>query len=156
MTTRLNPELIKLIAKEDPDYARKVERDWKRAMIVLARNDPAVFCQYVLRNGKTGGAIYLTPEHVALHKLIQPYSRTAVWTYPEFGKGIPLTESVPTPNGWASMGDLVEGSKVFGSDGRAATVTWVSPTHNIQVYDVEFDDGVVVRTDEEHLWLAYS
>ena len=156
MTTRLNPELIKLIAKEDPDYARKVERDWKRAMIVLARNDPAVFCQYVLRNGKTGGAIYLTPEHVALHKLIQPYARTAVWTYPEFGKGIPLTESVPTPNGWASMGDLVEGSKVFGSDGRAATVTWVSPTHNIQVYDVEFDDGVVVRTDEEHLWLAYS
>jgi len=153
---KLNPELIKHIAQEDPEYAMKIERDYKRAMIVLARNDPAMFCQYVLRNGKTGGAIYLTPEHVALHKLIQPYSRTAVWTYPEFGKGVPISESIPTPNGWSTMGDLVEGSRVFGSDGKPVTVTWVSPTHNIRCYDVEFDDGVVIRTDEEHLWLAYS
>lgn len=156
MTTQLNRDLIALIAKEDPQWAAELEREYKRAMIVLARNDPAMFCQYVLRNGLTGGAIYLTPEHVKLHSLIQPYSRTVIWTYPEFGKGIPHCENIPTPDGWVKMGDLVEGSKVFGSDGKPANVTWVSPTHNIRVYDVEFDDGAVVRTDEEHLWLAYS
>jgi intein/homing endonuclease len=153
---KLNPDLIKFIAKEDPEHAVQLERDYKRAMIILARNDPAMFCQYVLRNGKTGGAIYLTPEHVALHKLIQPCSRTAVWTYPEFGKGLDLNTDIPTPSGWVKMSDIQVGSSVFGSDGIEARVIWVSPIQNIRVFDVEFDDGVVIRCDESHLWSAYS
>ena len=154
---KLNPELIKHIAQEDPEYAMKIERDYKRAMIVLARNDPAMFCQYVLRNGKTGGAIYLTPEHVALHKLIQPYSRTAVWTYPEFGKACHVNEVVATTNGWKTMGDLEVGDMVFALDGIPTKIVWTSPIQeNRKVYEIEFDDGVKVTADADHLWVAQN
>jgi len=151
VTSTLNRDLIALIAKEDPQYAMELERDYKRAMIVLSRNDPAMFCQYVLRNGQTGGAIYLTPEHVKLHSLIQPYSRTVIWTYPEFGKAYHTNEAVPTLNGWKKMGDLVVGDHVFAMDGSPTEVVWTSPIHeDRKVYEIEFDDGVKAVADAEH------
>ena len=157
MTTQLNRDLIALIAKEDPQYAAELERDYKRAMIVLARNDPAMFCQYVLRNGQTGGAIYLTPEHVKLHSLIQPYSRTVIWTYPEFGKAVGVSENIPTSTGWKTMGDLAVGDHVFAIDGSPTEVIWASPIQeNRNIYEVEFDDGVKITADAEHLWLAHN
>ena len=60
---KFNPELIKSIAEDDPELADRLALEWRQAMIVLARNDPSAFCEYVLRNEKTSGPIYQHADH---------------------------------------------------------------------------------------------
>lgn len=158
----LDSAALEEIANADPELAAKLARKYRRAMVVLAREDPNWFCQYVLRNERTTGPIRQTNQHKFVHDHMMSRDekgnwenlRSLVWTYPEWGKGLPLDESIPTPSGWVSMADVSVGSEVFGADGRAVHVTWVSPTHNIRVFEIEFDDGAVIRADESHLWTA--
>jgi len=152
---KLNPELIQSMAEEDPDLAERLGIEWREAMIVMARHDPSAFCEYVLRNEKTSGPIYQHPDHEEIHKTILANNRTAIWTHPEFGKGIPLSSEIPTPSGWVRVGDLEVGGHVFAATGAPTEITWVGPVNNIAVYEVEFDDGDVVLADEEHLWVAH-
>lgn len=152
---RIDHELLAQIAKEDPQYAAKVAKDYRRAMITLARKDPSYFCAYVLRNERDGSQIHQHPDHEKVHKTILANPRTAIWTHPEFGKGLPLSTEIPTTCGWKLMGDLKVGDMVYGGNGQATRVTWVSPDHKLRVFELEFDDGVTVRADESHLWSAY-
>ena len=73
------------------------------------------------------------------------------------GKAVPLDTSIPTPHGWRKMGDLKPGDDVFGSDGRPCKVTGCSPVQKDRhLYEIEFSDGVIVRADADHNWLAWS
>lgn len=152
---KFNRELIEDIAKEDPDLAERLAREWRDSMVVLARHDPSVFCEYVLRNEKTSGPIYQHKDHEEIHATILKNQRTAIWTHPEFGKALPLDTEIPTPFGFRRMEDLHPGDEVFGSDGKPCLVTGESPIYaDRDVYELEFDDGVTVRADSLHLWLA--
>ena len=69
------------------------------------------------------------------------------------GKALPLDTSIATPEGWTTMGELVPGSLVFGSDGCPVRVLGVSPVMTgHQCYEVVFDDGTTLVADAEHLW----
>ena len=65
---RLDPRVIEEIAKEEPEYAAQLAREYRKAMIVLAREDPSWFCAYVLRNATDGSQIYQHSDHEALHR----------------------------------------------------------------------------------------
>ena len=67
-------------------------------------------------------------------------------------KGLSLDTKIPTPTGWATMGDLEVGDQVIGSDGNPCNVVLKSETKNIGCYEVIFDDGSSVVCDEEHIW----
>lgn len=152
---RIDHELLAQIAKEDPQYAAKVAKDYRRAMITLARKDPSYFCAYVLRNERDGSQIHQHPNHELIHKTILANPRTAIWTHPGFGKALPITTPIPTPSGWKTMGALSVGDEVFSSAGE---VCQVMDTTDVQqgrgVYEVIFDDGTTMRADGEHLWAA--
>lgn len=152
---RIDHELLAQIAKEDPQYAAKVAKDYRRAMITLARKDPSYFCAYVLRNERDGSQIHQHPDHEMVHKTILANPRTAIWTHPEFGKGLPLSTEIPTPYGWKLMGDLKVGDCVFDARGRSTQVLWAGPTQDLDVYELELDDGTVLSADGSHLWLAH-
>lgn len=83
---KFNPKLIERIAEDDPELAERMSREWQEAMIVLARHDPSVFCEYVLRNERTSGPIYQHADHERVHKVIQENRRVSIWTHPEWGK----------------------------------------------------------------------
>lgn len=51
-----------------------------------ARRDPAVFCQFVLRDEETGGPIELCRMHEEWHDLISGHKRIVIWTHTEAGK----------------------------------------------------------------------
>lgn len=74
------------------------------------------------------------------------------------GVGKPIVNSarIPTPNGYQLMGMLKQGDEVFGSNGEKCTVTAVYPQGNIDIYDMKFSDGRVVKCGLDHLWLVYS
>ena len=72
---------------------------------------------------------------------------------PGHGKALELDTPIPTPDGWARMGDLAVGDTVFGADGRPCFVTAVSPIwRNRTVYKVATDDGAHLVADANHLW----
>lgn len=60
-----------------------------KAMTVLidaARADPAVFCQFVLRNEENGQPINLAPVHVEWHDILNAHDRVVIWSATELGK----------------------------------------------------------------------
>lgn len=68
------------------------------------------------------------------------------------GKELSNSTMVLTPDGWRRNGDLRTGDMVTGSDGQPTIVTGVYPQGRKRVYEVEFNDGSVIRAGAEHLW----
>lgn len=65
----------------------------------------------------------------------------------------PLYSKVLTPDGWVTMGDLVVGSQVIGSDGKAHDVIGVYPQSQAKpVYRVYFRDGGFTDCTDDHVW----
>lgn len=64
-----------------------------------------------------------------------------------------LNTLVPTPSGWTTQGELKVGDQVFSEDGNPCHVTYLSPILTDQkCFEIEFDDGTVIVSDENHLW----
>lgn len=51
-----------------------------------SRTDPAVFCQFVLRDEETGRPIELAPMHEEWHDFLTKHDRVVLWTHTEAGK----------------------------------------------------------------------
>jgi hypothetical protein len=55
-------------------------------IIEAARADPAVFCQFVLRDEATGSPINLAPVHEEWHDILNQRNRVVIWSATELGK----------------------------------------------------------------------
>jgi hypothetical protein len=51
-----------------------------------AQRDPAVFCQFVLRNEEDGSPIRLAPVHEEWHDILSTHDRVVLWSATELGK----------------------------------------------------------------------
>ncbi|HZE65332.1 MAG TPA: DnaB-like helicase N-terminal domain-containing protein, partial [Sporichthyaceae bacterium] len=72
---------------------------------------------------------------------------------PAVGKALALDTPVPTVDGWTTMGQVAVGDEVIGADGQPTRVVAATGVMDGRpCYDVEFDDGSVIRADAEHLW----
>lgn len=56
------------------------------SLALAARNDPAVFCQFVLRDEQTGLPIRLADVHVEWHDILTKHDRAVIWSATELGK----------------------------------------------------------------------
>ena len=68
------------------------------------------------------------------------------------GKGLSLNEILPTPDGWVSMEDLKVGDSLFDENGEVCQVTYKSPIHFIQCYELIFENGYTITVDKDHRW----
>lgn len=73
----------------------------------------------------------------------------------DIGKAQPLSEPVLTPDGWKRMRDIAVGDWLVGRSGEPVQVQAVHPQGPRPVWEVEFDDGEVVRCDPDHLWTVH-
>ena len=69
--------VIEAAAKLRPALARLAE---------VAREDPAVFCQFVLKHESTGRPIRLAKVHEEWHDTLSAHDRVVLWTFAEGGK----------------------------------------------------------------------
>lgn len=67
-------------------------------------------------------------------------------------KGLALETPIPTYAGWTTMGDIKNGDKVIGTDGREVSVVGKSAVHHRDCYEVSFSDGTTIVCDNIHLW----
>lgn len=73
------------------------------------------------------------------------------------GKMIKLTERVPTPEGWTTIGEIEAGDRVFDEHGSITTVTHVHPIDlRPDSYRVTFTCGASVDVCGDHLWLTFD
>ncbi|MFZ2152143.1 MAG: SNF2-related protein [Minisyncoccia bacterium] len=68
------------------------------------------------------------------------------------GKGLVAGTPVVTPSGYVPVELLHVGDQLFGRDGKIERIEGVYARGTQQVYDVEFNDGAVLRVDGDHLW----
>ena len=70
-----------------------------------------------------------------------------------FDQALALDTPIPTPSGWATMGGLVTGDFVFGSDGKPTRVSEAKPVSvEHDCYRVQFSDGTSIVASAGHLW----
>jgi hypothetical protein len=69
------------------------------------------------------------------------------------GKALAVDTPIPTPSGWALMGDLAPGDLVFDERGKPTQVLATSAVMvDHRCYEVVFSDGSTIVADAEHLW----
>jgi replicative DNA helicase len=74
---------------------------------------------------------------------------------PGVGKALALDTPIATPSGWTTMGDIVVGDRVIGSDGRPTTVVAATDVMTDRsCYEVHFSDGSMIVADAQHQWLT--
>ncbi len=72
---------------------------------------------------------------------------------PGTGKPLAVDTEVPTPSGWTTMGELVDGDIVYDDQGQACTVVTAHPVrHGRPCYRIVFSDGSEIVADADHLW----
>lgn len=82
--------------------------------------------------------------------------KTLVVTGNGVGKATKLTEKLPTPDGWTTMGEVSVGDYVLDEQGLATRVTGKSPVWDLALYRVVFDDGAVVECPGAHEWATLA
>jgi len=92
----------------------------------------------------------------AIKGLLQRGSYAVAYGPPGQGKAQPLDEPVLTPDGWRPMGSIKPGDYVVGSAGLPVRVDAVYPQGDKDEWEVEFENGAVVRCCGEHLWTVYK
>lgn len=65
---------------------------------------------------------------------------------------VPVPVSEKYPDGWAKHGDLQPGDFVYAPDGSIAEIDYVTPGRDLDLYEVEFSDGQVIKASDTHLW----
>lgn len=71
------------------------------------------------------------------------------------GKALALDTPIRTDQGWATMGELQAGARVFDELGEPCTVQVVHPVQlDRPCYDVSFSDGSTIIADADHLWVT--
>lgn len=75
------------------------------------------------------------------------------------GKLQPLDSLVPVPasaggSGWARWGDLEPGDLLYATDGSIIAAPYFTDPREVEVWEVELDDGQVIEVGPEHSWVV--
>ena len=67
-------------------------------------------------------------------------------------KALSLDTPIPTPAGWKTMGEISVGDFVYGKNGNPTMVIGESEIFNKPMYEVEFEDGDIIKASSDHIW----
>ena len=90
-------------------------------------------------------------------KTLRDNRRVLLLASRQIGKALDINTPVPVPGGWSTMGDLKDGDMIYGIDGKTYNVV---KAHDImydrRCYEIEFDNGEKIISDEDHNWFTQS
>lgn len=107
------------------------------------------------KNYSTGNSVGVPTTFPSLDKYSGGFHKTdliIIAARPAMGKGLLLNEVVMSPSGPVMIGDLVVGDKLCSTYGDSCNVVGVFPQGKRPVYEIKFNDGLVVIADDQHLW----
>lgn len=99
--------------------------------------------------------LYMEREILAM--LFRPGNEILIVSVPpQNGKLLTLSERLPTPSGWTTMGKVQVGDELIGADGRPCRVVGVSAVERRRVHRLVFDDGSTIDAGPEHQWTTFD
>lgn len=108
------------------------------------RNNPAKWAE--------DHGLFMWSKQREVAQSVVEHQKTLVVTGNGVGKAVKLTEKLPTPTGWTTMGELRIGDYVLDELGNPTKVVAKSPVWNIPLVKVVFNDGAEVICPEAHEW----
>ena len=108
------------------------------------RNNPAKWAE--------DHGLFMWSKQREVSQSVVDHQKTLVVTGNGVGKATRLSEPLPTPTGWTTMGDLRVGDYVLDEQGKPTKVVAKSPVWNIPLVKVVFNDGAEVICPEAHEW----
>jgi len=119
------------------------------------KEDPVYFAKnYIKIVSLDKGLTQFSPYHFQ-EKLINNFhdNRFNICKMPrQTGKQLALDTKIPTPEGWTTIKELKIGDYIFGRDGNPSKVIGKSDIREIDTYEIEFDNGEVIKACSDHLW----
>lgn len=152
----ITEEDLKNLKGSNPKGFVELAKKVRAYQVQLARTDVNHFIQYVMFDEVRRQPLRQAPYHITLQRFIDEHKYSVTIGHTESGKDLAVTEEVPTPNGWKTMGDLAVGDEVFALDGsitRVVATTRVFTDH--KCYRLTFSDGAQVVAGEDHEWLVW-
>jgi replicative DNA helicase len=109
--------------------------------------------------GSRGGGMTGVPTGFAdldaLTNGLHPGQMIVIAARPALGKALALDTPLPTPGGWATMGEVQAGDWLLAADGTPTQVVAATEVMTGRpCYQVRFDDGTTIVADAEHGWLT--
>lgn len=112
------------------------------------RNNPAKWAE--------DHGLFMWSKQREVSQSVVENQKTLVVTGNGVGKATKLTEKLPTPDGWTTMGDVAVGDYVLDEQGLPTMVTGKSPVWDLPLYRVVFDDGAAVECPAQHEWATLT
>lgn len=112
------------------------------------RNNPAKWAE--------DHGLFMWSKQREVSQSVVENQKTLVVTGNGVGKATKLTEKLPTPDGWTTMGAVEVGDYVLDEHGLPTMVTGKSPVWDLPLYKVVFDDGAVVECPAQHEWATLT
>lgn len=79
--------------------------------------------------------------------------QTIVLSARQTGKALPLSQELPTPTGWTTMGEVRVGDYVLDANGTPTSVIGATEVmYDHDCYEITFSTGEKITADAEHLW----
>lgn len=122
---------------------------------VKCRDDPVYFCRKYVKIINLDRGLVNFDMWDFQEKMIKTFSenRFVINLLPrQMGKMLSLDTPLPTPDGWTTMGECQVGDYVIDRDGKPTRITYKSPLQVIDTYEIEFDNGEVIKACSEHQW----
>lgn len=86
-------------------------------------------------------------------RVVRRFREALIYIPRKQGKAMALDTPIPTPRGWTTMGQIVEGDELFDDAGNICRVLYATDVmRGHECFDVEFSDGDKVTVDGDHLW----
>jgi hypothetical protein len=108
------------------------------------RNNPAKWAE--------DHGLFMWSKQREVSQSVVEHQKTLVVTGNGAGKATRVSEPLPTPTGWTTMGELRVGDYVLDERGKPTKVVAKSPVWNIPLVKVVFNDGAEVICPLAHEW----
>ena len=122
---------------------------------IICKDDPVYFANNYIKIVSLDEGLTQFRPYDFQEKLIRRFheNRFNICKMPrQTGKQLALDTKIPTPNGWTTIGELKIGDTIFARDGNPTKVIGKSEIQKIDTYEIEFDNGEVIKACSEHLW----
>lgn len=124
-----------LLDHNDPDLKTGGKKSSKASGIAFLGNDM-----------ETRKELWLKGDDMRTHLLV--FGSTGA------GKALRDDERVLTPTGWRRMDELEEGDAIMTPDGRVQRVEGVYPQGQLEMWEIELEDGRTLQACGQHQWEA--
>ncbi|MFW6219376.1 MAG: LAGLIDADG family homing endonuclease [bacterium] len=137
----------------------KTKSDMNISEWIKCRSNPLYFILNYCYIEETGGAVRYTKEllHPKLRRVVKStikYHSCLFMASRQLGKALDINTPIPTANGtYKYMKDIEVGDYILDGNGKSTKVIETTEImYDRPCYEIEFDNGEIIRADENHLW----